>query len=279
MQRVNETTIRLGPLSLLVGLTFWITTAASAQLMVRLSFDQLVEKSDHIFIADCVKKEVVFIQGRIITRYCLKPTEFLKGSPRLNQAGEIEMEELGGDLPGPVPVSQVTPIMANFQEGEEILLFTHDPMLRKEKGKTPVRMRSAISPQSLRIMGGTQGRFSVLRHPETGRKMVSRSKGSALAGNSPEMTLMRQVDRVRATAATMTDGSTSVTSTRVRATKTMSKMRQMGKRVDKTRARAKASRDAIAQTNPDQGDDIYRYEPLDSVKSRVSRAMTRRANP
>src|SRR5689334_11032596 len=84
--------------------------AAPAQAQVkRKSFQDLVQESDAIFIANCTERESVMEGGRIVTRYKLKPNEFWKGSLKLDKDGQIPFDEIGGILKGKVPIGTTVP--------------------------------------------------------------------------------------------------------------------------------------------------------------------------
>ncbi len=147
---------------------------AQAQFRLkRLSFDDLVKKSDVIFVASCEERETLYRHGNFVTRYLLKPSEFIKGQAKLSKAGRLEFEEIGGTIHSPLPMKQHYPGMADIGEGEEVLLFTGYKRLDREK--TGLNHVEPVIPHGmLRIVGGDSGHHRVVRHPETGEKMLGR---------------------------------------------------------------------------------------------------------
>lgn len=146
----------------------------------RLTLDELVKRADIIVVANCDERETSWTNQNLVTHYTLRPSEFMKGYYDLNKDGQFEIEELGGVLKNP-PIRQQVAGEANIKKGEEVLLF-----LKQNQKKFPdktaeddPRLLASQKIDGLRIVGMAQGRFTVVEHPESGEKIVT--KPSALA--------------------------------------------------------------------------------------------------
>lgn len=170
MYRAQRTGMRLA--ACLIAAVCMLATAVQAQSAKKLGLDELVEKSDNIFVATCVEKKVSFKGGSFVTAYKLKVTENWKGEARVDNNGIMEMQELGGVSDKPYfPVTSYAQGMANIAPQEEVVLFTANPTFNpklQEYNKAP-----AVSASSPRIVGRNQGRLTVVRHPETGERLIS----------------------------------------------------------------------------------------------------------
>lgn len=247
-----------------------------AQLMQKLTFKDLVDKSDQIFIATCAKKRTFMRNGGIVTHYELKPSEFIKGQMSLSSTGNIEMEERGGRLTGQVPMAQFVPGMANMAPGEEVLLFTAQP---KSSGMqlTEAQKRSPVSPTSPHIVGRWQGRFSVFRHPETGEKLVAQANMSTVPGSAanPRIQQMMIAQNQKFAGASATSGkmglaSATATTPSPVIQEALKQSHNLADKIDKAAQVAKAGRDRAALHAKDQAGEIYQYEPLSAIKSRIA---------
>lgn len=278
MKAVNKT-LRFLILGVVAAVLFGAGGSAKAQTMNKLYFDDLVDHSDLIFSARCVERKTSFESGNIVTKYRLKPIEILKGQPRLNNAGEIEMQELGGALEGNIPLAQASPIMANIYNDEEVLLFTEYPKPRDDKSTPQLRRNPAISPDSPRLVGGPQGRFRILRHPETGVRVVVRTG----VGNPPVKPLGAQPERVAARLglsqpeAPEAPLQLSPDQRGLLLSEIMKQNRKKGSRLDRVAATARQARDAAAAAHPERAAEIYQFENLASVEQRVRESIARRA--
>ena len=143
------------------------------------TLQELTQRADVIYIAKCRKREVVVRGGNIVTRYEFDAEEYWKGGPRLSGAdsgGTIRLDQYGGAIDYPVPIVQMSPISVNFAEGQEVLLFTRKPEPRE--GQVALagagEEREPLIPRDQpRLVGGPMGVFSIVRDPESGRKLVA----------------------------------------------------------------------------------------------------------
>lgn len=250
---------------------------ANAQIR-RMSNRDIATEADQIFIATCTDRESVIQGGTIVTKYKLRPSEFWKGSAKLNKTGEIEFEELGGQLPASskVPLGTQVPGMADIDVGEDVLLFTRNATDHAKSGKP--QGRKILSPTTLHIVGRDQGRFSIFKHPETGALLVARHQPKslmALVDKEAQNRAARQIQALRAkgVAAADTGETTQTQLSRLQAEQEAGLNRSLGMRFDKAQARSQKARDSEAAHNPDVAEDIYPFEPLDSVKARVLRSL------
>lgn len=132
--------------------------------------DDMVKRSDNIFVAVCSRKATSFREGHVVTNYKLKPLEVWKGTMSLDSEGNVSMDELGGVLNGPVPfgeaISGVTPMVP----GEQVVLFTrafHVNPATSPEGAVPAIHEGSPIPVSSRT-----GRLSVLTHPVTKQQHI-----------------------------------------------------------------------------------------------------------
>jgi hypothetical protein len=165
-------------------------TAHAQALVKRPTLKELTDQADSIFIADCTKRETFFRDGNLISSYRLKPSEYWKGGNKLSSAGELTLEQVGGSLNQPMPITQHDPSSVVLTQGQEILLFTRMP--EREKEQAVLGDRPPELPLDLpRVVGGNMGVFSVVRHPETGEKLLA--PGTA-AGRVNSQMIKRALD-------------------------------------------------------------------------------------
>ncbi len=238
---------------LLLGLTLGGLQSAYPQSFVRLSMDELVDKADHIFVARCVESETRVNGGVIITKYRLKMSENWKGNLKLSNSGEFEIEELGGEISEPIPVTQFVMGMANISMDEEVLLFAV-PSKYEENGIKRDPRRKHLKDDNLYIVGRFQGRFTVFRHPETGEKLVSRIGPFSVPG-SPVKSITRRLSELQ---------------NKSEALSQLTYQPRLKKMVDSRAAKSQAARDERAKHQPELANDIYQHEPLADVKRRVT---------
>lgn len=244
----------------------------------RVPFDDLVAKSDQIFTATCTERESVLQNGVIVTRYKLRPKEFWKGSAKLNKAGEIEFEEIGGQIEKPIPVGTTATGMADFSVGEDVLLFTRTPNDKARSGKP--KGREILKAGSLRIVGRDQGRFSVFKHPETGEPIVARHQPRGMDAKiqrQAEQRAQKRIGELQAKGARPA-GQTTETLTKQYVAEERTKLaRPLGARLDQAGVQAKALRDQEAKRDPRLAEEVYTFESLESVKARVGKSLSRPA--
>lgn len=229
----------------LLVLLFMTVSGASAQTAYRVRFKQLVDQSDTIFVAQCVDKETTFSHGEIITRYRLRPVDVWKGSPRIDGRGEMKLEELGGELEGKIPMASQVTGMANIGKGQEVLLFTREP--GKSATTKATTKTGPIAADSPRLVGMSQGRFEVFKHPETGKRLVTRGESGPL-----DEAIARQKAKTQRPGQPPTDAD-----------------RKAARSVDEKANFSRQRREAAAKIDPTMADEIHEYESLDDVKSRV----------
>ena len=286
MIQVNPSRVRLLAATICAGVLL-ISGAlpVGAQLARKLTFKELVENSDAIFVGTCIDRKSVLKDGKIVTQYHLQPSEFWKGKATLSKDGQLTMEELGGQLSGPVPVGQAVPGMADMAPEEEVLLFCKQaaaPSPRQlENQARRTRQSSAVSTESLQIVGRWQGRFAVFHHPETGQRLVVKATGNSVPGAAinPEFRKMmiEQNQRVATAQKLQKARKAGMTadSQQTQAVDTfLLNSHELGQKIDKASRRAKADLEARAVKFHAEADDIYLFEPMDAIKGRVMRTMT-----
>jgi hypothetical protein len=153
-----------------------MTSGAHAQAYrMKLTLDDMVERSDVIVVAECTERKMKVVNGNLVTVYTMRPAEFLKGFEKLDKNGEMQMDELGGKLDNP-PLIQKPDGYADIAKGEEVLLFTKRNQSKAKNADDP-RFISSQNINGLRIIGRYQGRFTVVKHPATGQKIVAKPSG------------------------------------------------------------------------------------------------------
>jgi hypothetical protein len=163
-------------------------TPAGAQAMrKRPTLQDLTDDADTIYIARCVKSEAFFRDGNIYSRYQLKPSEYWKGRPQLSSNGEVTLEQVGGSLESPMPITQYSDTSVVLGEGQEILIFTRERQAKPDDSgeTTPATATPAVRTPS--VAYGNFGVYGVVRNPETGQRLLvpggasSRMKGEAVS--------------------------------------------------------------------------------------------------
>jgi hypothetical protein len=249
----------------------------------RFSFNDLVNKSDVIFVASCKERETLYRHGNFVTHYQLKPSEFLKGQAKLNKNGNVDFEEMGGVTNYPLPLKQHYPGMADLDEGEEVLLFMAHKRIDREK--TGLNYLEPVIPDGmLRVVGGETGVHRVVRHPETGEKILGRRSRQMLQLQSLNRGSSSNNDdnHEKNSAANTTgkdpghDDKTKVILPGSLEYKRLQKKRKLAQAIDLAQEKAKRKRQAHIQRGSDrtfmrganQGV-ISQFESLDSVRDRV----------
>jgi hypothetical protein len=259
--------------ALLLAAVWHMAPTAGAQLMKRLSFDERVQKSDVIATATCTGRTSTFVNGKLVTTYRLKPDEFWKGAAKLNKSGELEVQELGGSLNGPIPITTTVPgYSSGIGVGDDLLLFMSHPKVTDGAGS------KSVDTSRLRIVGGLQGNFAVLRNPETGEKLVSQNAAKGLEAKVQAEAQRRAEQKIeqmhaRGLAAADTKETTQTQLARLQAEEAAPMQRSLSKRLDSQAKRARSQRDADAKRDPARAEDIYNFEPLASVKERVQESI------
>lgn len=290
MNQISLSRLQQTCLTLMVAMfaALW-AVPSSAQSMRKVGVDELMSASDYVFIATCTKKDVSFKNGNIVSHYQLKPSKVIKGKLKMDaKTGEVALEELGGELTKPLPIAQMLPGMANLAEGQEVLLFSASPRVNTNEPLLVNKQRS-LSLDTLRIVGGVRGYYTVIRHPETGVKLVK--KGSLLnppgLNGEPVLHLTRKIEaeRERALAlvgldkATTEDELLRAVSAQGKATERIDKIAdRIGANIDRQALEARSRRDQKALTDATCTNDIYEYESLDSVLMRLERLASQAEN-
>lgn len=263
MYWVQRTGVRLAA-CLMVVVCLLGATAVQAQMEKRLGLDELVDKSDNIFVATCAEKSVAFKNGAMVTKYKLKVSENLKGQAKTGKDGTMEMEEIGGVSPKPYfPVTSYIRGMANIAPREEVLLFTANPTFNPKL--QALNTKTAVSTSSPRIVGRDQGRFTIVRHPETGERLVSSVALEPLPGALHTPLFVQSEKALRQAEATSgtTQGDVAT-------------RRKLGDKFNTlaAEAKAKAQGSGADTQSPNR---IVQFESLADVKSRVGGIVLRKS--
>lgn len=161
---------------------------AEALTEVRLSLEELVAYSEQIVVAVCDRRESEFRGGLIVTTYGFRTTEIWKGSMKTDQSGVFEIDSLGGSVEaGPIALGSVVPGTSPILPGEEVLLFTSAVPQPEPGAATATGGAPAIRPGTYYPTSLSQGRYSVLTHPDSGEKfVVQTSRASDMGLQGPE---------------------------------------------------------------------------------------------
>ncbi len=279
MNKFNLIGLRLPALLAAAACLLLMGPNAPAQMMRELKFQELVKKSDHIFTAKCTERKTSFKNGNIVTHYKLKPDDQLKGSLALNKQGEVELEEIGGKLKGPFPMGTYVPGMADIAHDEDVLLFAQKS--KPLPANDPRIKTASLMQNNLVITGLSQGRFSILRNPETGEKLVTRvGRGTDSPGEDYKLALRKVMARVEASnPAEVSGGDAASKSTAVADDKMAGQLKQIATMEAKQKQASKFNKlktqaEAVQKMTRDQREDpdgIMEFETLDAVKARVGK--------
>lgn len=185
MRKFGPLVFQSRPLSLaLVGLTLFAAGGvATAAISTFVSQDEVIERSDNIFVAVCESRSSRFRAGNFITTYIFRASEVWKGDlTDIETDGVLEIEQIGGSDPnGVLPIHQYFDGSAFFVPGEEVLLFTRraDASAQSLTGRP-----AALSLDSPRMTSLTKSRFSIITDPASGERRVVVSNVSD-RGNIP----------------------------------------------------------------------------------------------
>lgn len=160
---------------LLAVLAFALPSRVSASVAVPLTVEEMSAIADDIVHATVETSETDLYKGKIFTRHTLRVEESLKGTAE--KGGTMQTVTLGGRMG---KIASVSPGLAQLQEGEEVILFVSKPAEKlKRRSEAPVEydMESPFI-QNSQIIGGFQGKFSVVRQQVEheapgGRRMTS----------------------------------------------------------------------------------------------------------
>lgn len=135
--------------------------SAPASLVAPMSVEDLAGVSEDIVQVRVEASQSEVHNGLIVTRHQARVVDSIKGR---HQAGDpLELVTLGGSIG---PVSSKAPGLPTLDEGEESILFLSRPFERLSRTNPAAAAgKNAESPlhQSPQIVGGFQGKFSVVR--------------------------------------------------------------------------------------------------------------------
>lgn len=134
-----------------------------------MSLDDVIRKSDQIFVATCEAKNSAWRDGNVITAYKIRPSDFWKGAAPTEKDGTLTIEQIGGSVGvGPLKLGQHFTASVTMIPGEEVLLFTKthqtDPALKS------IGQKDVFTEGQLQVVGLYQGRYSILTDPKSGMK-------------------------------------------------------------------------------------------------------------
>ncbi|MCL5270798.1 MAG: hypothetical protein M1457_09685, partial [bacterium] len=245
-----------------------LSLSAPAQVVKPLSFEELVAKSDQIYTATCVSRKAEFRNGHIVTTYKLQPVDVWKGDPKRDKSGEVEFEEQGGALEGAVPLATYVPGMADIGKSEEVLLFTQNPQppAREIQG---VEHKAALRADTPRITGFSQGRFSIIRNPVTGEKLVTRVRQGIMPDQPENVSLRQALARANAP-----DRATTAPQDRARARAARQDyQRKVARHLADVKEQNLLAHEARVAKDPKAKNEFVEFSNLEAVRDQVARLL------
>ena len=128
-----------------------VPSSASATTMVRLSVDDLTWIADAVVVAEVEQQQVVSERGYQYTWSALRVDEALKGD--IEPGDVLAVRSLGGALGRE---RTTVPSAAHYTPGERVVTFLE------------------LSPAGWRTVGMTQGKYTLVVEPDTGRDVIVR---------------------------------------------------------------------------------------------------------
>ncbi len=130
---------------------------------------QLVNSSDTVVIGKCLGKSSAMVGKHIETTYEFSVEESLKGSR--GAGSKISLTVPGGEL-STFPLGEFVPEQAHMYKGEETALFLKEvPPGTVRKSMVPSNSKLPDSPK---VVGGWQGKYTVYSDATTGKKSLVR---------------------------------------------------------------------------------------------------------
>lgn len=271
-----------------------ISSPAPAQVTQKMSLKQMVDNSDLIVVGECAEKKVDVQNGHlIVTQYKIKPSEFWKGNQNLDRDGTFAMTEIGGSLsdrPGNiVPLAQFAPAMSNMAPGEQVLLFMATPQSRPAPGtrgagktrsnpkfkSTSFHSTTTLAlEESPAVVGGWQGRYSVVTNPTSGGRLVARANMSATPGSQINTALRDKIIKSQGIKTTLNAAGAKVAVQDPNVKLAAEKMETLTQQINTAAVLAKKQHEELVHTAKGEiTDDIYSFESMDAVKTRVLRIV------
>lgn len=138
-----------------------------------MTLEQLTRNADEVVVGNVVKQQTEMIGNRFETNYTIQVHDTLKTRSGLSAGREFTMTLPGGAMTTP-PLTQYVSGVPYMVEGEEVVLFLDQPAAPRATARAIDPRLVGNIPNSLRVVGWNQGRFSVITDPDTGEKLVTR---------------------------------------------------------------------------------------------------------
>lgn len=173
-----------------------ICCTAAAEAVVRRAPESSLQKlstdSDTIVIGKCVDKKAQYMGGIIATEYRVEVTDVLKGPKTAGSMLTLTIP--GGDLKDP-PLSMHSPVHSSMYAGEKVALFLRNPKPSPAlaAGQNPVPGREKLR-ESMQIVGGYEGKFSVFTDKADGREKITRLRLESFGYVHKDQTLERMLN-------------------------------------------------------------------------------------
>lgn len=251
----------------------------AAQLVEPLTTQDLADKADQIVVGSCNERNVKVKGGMIVTEYKIKVSEFWKGQRTLDANNEFTMTEIGGVLENArVPVAQYTPGCSDILPGEDVLLFLNDRQPATSGGKKmtsakPSTKPAAIPADSPTVTGLWQGRFSVITNPQTGARMIAHTNISPVPGAPLNLEMRQKLLAAQGVKTTRTATGAKASAAGRVSVLPEAKVRTLASQLDEAAKHYREQHAEAVSKSSKVADEIYQFEPIDSVKSRVMRLV------
>lgn len=252
-----------------------------------LSLEELVEKSEQVFVATCESKDSAWRSGNIITSYKLRPREVWKGRVPSGADGTVGVEQIGGSVSTEqIAIGQHFTASVVMTPGEELLLFTVPAKADERltaRGAAPV-----FTDGTLRIVGGYQGRLSVLTSPGDGSKVVTKvrlgDRGVGVNDISLQSYLNIQTRRIEEAKARRRGEGVKPSSTSDQVQEALERSQAMADAVSGAaaagRARAAEAKAAARKSGAPAGPAFIRdFDSLDVLRDQVRELVAEKAGP
>jgi hypothetical protein len=148
----------------MLGFTIGMAFSAASAAIIPLTIEEMVAHSDDVVSGRvAAEQDTMFVAGKIFTVSHFIVEESYKGTHQPNDVIPIAVP--GGEIGA---ITQMATNIAKLQPNEEVVLFLDSPDAEMMAAAAQAR---SISPEhpvltSSRIIGGTQGKFHVIKREE-----------------------------------------------------------------------------------------------------------------
>lgn len=256
-----------------------LNSSVRAQLVQPMTTQDLADKADQIVVGACRERNVKMQGGVIVTEYKIKVSEFWKGQRPLDSNGEFAMTEVGGVLENSkVPVAQFVPGSSDILPGEDVLLFLNNRETPAQGGKrtayaTGKPKTAPIPADSPTLTGLWQGRFSVITNPKSGARMIAHTNISPVPGSPLNMEMREKLLKAQGVKTLTMPSGAKVAVTEKASELPEARVHALSTQLDNAAKHFREAHEELAKKSPKASDEIYQFEPVESVKSHILRLV------